>query len=30
MEKEDKHVIKEPDIEYGRYTYADYLTLEIE
>lgn len=30
MEKEDKHVVKEPDIEYGRYTYADYLTWDMD
>lgn len=30
MENEDKHLVKEPDIEYGRYTYADYLTWETE
>ena len=30
MEKEDKDLVKEPDIEYGRYTYADYLTWEMD
>ncbi len=30
MEKEDKHLVKEPDIEYGRYTYADYLTWQMD
>ena len=30
MEKQDKHLVKEPDIEYGRYTYADYLTWEMD
>lgn len=30
MENEDKHLVKEPDIEYGRYTYADYLTWEMD
>ena len=30
MEKEDKHLVKEPNIEYGRYTYADYLTWQFE
>lgn len=30
MENEDKHLEKEPDIEYGRYTYADYLTWKME
>jgi hypothetical protein len=30
MENENKHLVKEPDIEYGRYTYADYLTWEMD
>lgn len=30
MENDEKHIVKEPDIEYGRYTYADYLTWEME
>lgn len=30
MENDDKHLVKEPDIEYGRYTYADYLTWEMD
>ncbi len=30
MHPMDKHVVKEPDIEYGRYTYADYLTWEMD
>lgn len=30
MENEDKNLVKEPDIEYGRYTYADYLTWEMD
>ncbi|SEF88733.1 hypothetical protein SAMN03080598_01765 [Algoriphagus boritolerans DSM 17298 = JCM 18970] len=30
MENEGKHLVKEPDIEYRRYTYADYLTWEME
>jgi Uma2 family endonuclease len=30
MEDEEKHIVKEPDIEYGSYTYADYLTWEME
>lgn len=30
MRPKDKHVVKEPDIEYGRYTYADYLTWEMD
>lgn len=30
MENEDKHLVKEPDIEYGRYTHADYLTWEMD
>jgi Uma2 family endonuclease len=30
MENEDKNLVKEPDIEYGRYTYADYLTWEVD
>lgn len=30
MENEDKYLVKEPDIEYGRYSYADYLTWEMD
>ncbi|TVP50469.1 MAG: Uma2 family endonuclease [Mongoliibacter sp.] len=31
MEKEDKSsLVKEPDLSYGNYTYADYLTWEME
>lgn len=30
MESGEKHTLKEPDIEYGRYSYADYLTWEME
>ncbi len=30
METEDKNLVNEPDIEYGRYTYADYLTWELD
>ena len=31
MEKEEnKYVVKEPDLSYGKYTYADYLTWEME
>lgn len=30
MENEDKSLVKKPDIEYGRYTYADYLTWEMD
>ena len=30
MEKEDKHFVNEPDIEYGRYTYTDYLTWQMD
>ncbi len=30
MKSEKNDQVKEPDIEYGRYTYADYLTWEME
>lgn len=30
MKSEKQHTVKEPDIEYGRYTYADYLTWEMD
>lgn len=30
MDSEDKHTVKEPDIEFGLYTYADYLTWEMD
>jgi hypothetical protein len=31
MEKDDsKNLVKEPDLSYGNYTYADYLTWEME
>ena len=30
MEPEDKNLVKEPFTEYGRYSYADYLTWEID
>lgn len=30
MEKDAKDLVKEPNIEYGRYTYADYLTWEMD
>lgn len=30
MDSEEKHPVKEPDFEYGRYTYADYLTWEMD
>ncbi|MHA7129829.1 Uma2 family endonuclease [Algoriphagus namhaensis] len=30
MELEDKNLVKEPFTEYGRYSYADYLTWEID
>jgi len=31
MEKEDrKSLVKEPDLGYGNYTYADYLTWDME
>lgn len=30
MKSEKQHTVKEPDIEYGPYIYADYLTWEME
>lgn len=30
MDSEKPHTVKEPDIEYGRYSYADYLTWEMD
>jgi Uma2 family endonuclease len=30
MDSGEKHTLKEPDIEYGRYSYADYLTWEMD
>ncbi len=30
MDSEKQHTVKEPDIEYGRYSYADYLTWQMD
>ncbi|OOG73682.1 Uma2 family endonuclease [Algoriphagus sp. A40] len=30
MESENQHIVKEPDIEYGYYSYADYLTWQFD
>jgi hypothetical protein len=30
MDSKKQHSVNEPDIEYGRYTYADYLTWEMD
>lgn len=30
MNSEKQHTVKEPDIEYGRYSYADYLTWQMD